>query len=156
MKVPVRIKKNTELARGENLSSSAAGPLKTLGEINDPVVAAHAPTGSPRARNLNLHGFPGTLVSLGEFNDSVSGPNRAQGLIIQAGTGGFTGKRGNPLGIAREFACHDETQEVLRRPLDPIDFKGFTLTKLVSRRLICGLILATLVMYPATSSMRPE
>ena len=136
MKVPVCIKKSTERVRGENLSSFLAAPLKTLGEINDSVVTAPAPTGSPRARNLNLHGFPETLESLGKLNDSVSGPNRAQGLTIQTGTGGFTGKRWNPWEIAGEFTCHVESHVVIRRPPGPIDFNGFALTELVSRQLI--------------------
>ena len=82
MKVPVRIKKSTDLARRENLSSSLAGPLKTLTEINGSVVAARVPTRPPKALSLELHGFPETLGFLGKLNDSASVVKGAQELVI--------------------------------------------------------------------------
>ena len=57
MKVSVRAKKSTELLRGGNPSRFVAGPLKTLREINDSVVAERAPTRSSRERIVNLHGY---------------------------------------------------------------------------------------------------
>ena len=69
MKVPVYIRKHTELVRGAIPSSSVAGPLKTLREINGSVVAERAPTRSALVRILNSHGFPGTLEFVTEFND---------------------------------------------------------------------------------------
>ena len=138
MKVPARAKINTEFVRGGNLSSSLAGPLKTLRKINDPVVASRAPTRSQWERILNLHGFPETLESLGKLNDSASGVKEAQGLSIQSGTEEFTGKCWNPLGIAYGFVCPDETHKVLPRPLCPFDFNGNALSKLISRLVICS------------------
>ena len=64
MKVSARVKKNTELLRAGNLSRFVAGPLKTLRNINGSVAAARAPNRPPRARILNLHGFPETLIFL--------------------------------------------------------------------------------------------
>ena len=65
--------KKVSLVQSRNLSQFVAGSLETLREVNGFVVAAHAPTGTPRARILNLHGFPEPLVFLGEINDSVRG-----------------------------------------------------------------------------------
>ena len=61
MKVPVRAEKSTELVRGGNPSRFVAGPLKTLREINDSVVAECAPTSPSREPILDLHGFPETV-----------------------------------------------------------------------------------------------
>eukprot|EP00665_Eupelagonemidae_sp_cell47_P012379 gene12379-biopygen13317 len=51
MKVPARVKKNTEPVRVGDPSRFVAGPLKILRETNDSVVAARAPTRSPRGQN---------------------------------------------------------------------------------------------------------
>ena len=44
---------------------------KTLGETNGSVTVGRVPVGSPRAHDFNLHGFPKTLKTLWEINDSA-------------------------------------------------------------------------------------
>ena len=112
MKVPARVIKSTELLRGGNPSRFVAGPLKTLREINDSVVAERAPTRPSRERILNLHGYPETLE--------------------------FLGKSMIPRGGNNAWSCGNHTLQG-REPHNrscPISC-AHALSYLVSRRLIC-------------------
>ena len=71
MKVFAPVKRNTEPIGGGNQSRLVAGMSKTLGKTSGSVTVGRVPVGSPRARDFNLHGFPKTLKTLREINDSA-------------------------------------------------------------------------------------